>query len=237
MRWRTSWYTSRRRPAGRRTPRRAGRWAARRRSSRWRAAPLAARTSGRWSSRRRAPRRRPTGRGPTRWSPHGVLWLSRRRRSGQLSRRRRSDGPGQPWLARLLSAGQPSRSQRNSGHGRLSSVRDRTKSVQAATMACPGVRAEKLSSQRLSSRLSWRWRRPKNKRERRNIRPQRVLGEVGGCKQGNDENPRATKSSANLASMVCDSCSFSGASEDRAAFSKSWSDCASCSCTCCGLKR
>ena len=161
MRWRTSWYTSRRRPAGRRTPRRAGRRTARRRSSRRRAAPLAARTSGRRSSRRRAPRRRtarrrtargrPTGRGPTRWSPHGVLWLSRRRRSGQLCRRRRSDGPGQPWLARLLSAGQPSRSQRNSGHGRLRSSRDRTKSVQAATMACPGVRAEKLSSQRLSS--------------------------------------------------------------------------------------
>ena len=155
MRWRTSWYTSRRRPAGRCASRRAWRWPARRRSSRRRAAPLAARTSGRWSSRRRAPRRRtargrPTGRGPTRWSPHGVLWLSRRRRSGQLSRRRRSDGPGQPWLARLLSAGQPSRSQRNSGHGRLRSSRDRTKSVQAATMACPGVRAEKLSSQRLS---------------------------------------------------------------------------------------
>ena len=53
-------------------------------------------------------------------------------------------------LACLLSAGQPSRSQRNSGHGRLRSSRDRTKSVQAATMACPGVRAEKLSSQRLS---------------------------------------------------------------------------------------
>ena len=161
MRWRTSWHTSRRRASRRRTPRRAGRRAARRRSSRRRAAPLAARTSGRWSSRRRAPRRwaarrrasrrRPTGRGPTRWSPHGVLWLSRRRRSGQLCRRRRSDGPGQPWLARLLSAGQPSRSQRNSGHGRLRSSRDRTKSVQAATIACPGVRAEKLSSQRLSS--------------------------------------------------------------------------------------
>ena len=160
MRWRTSWYTSRRRASRRRTPRRAGRRTARRRSSRRRAAPLAARTSGRRSSRRRAPRRRTArrrtarrrtaGRGPTRWSPHGVLWLSRRRRSGQLSRRRRSDGPGQPWLARLLSAGQPSRSQRNSGHGRLRSSRDRTKFVQAATTACPGVRAEKLSSQRLS---------------------------------------------------------------------------------------
>ena len=208
MRWRTSWYTSRRRPAGRRASRRAWRWPARRRTPRRRAAALATWTSRRRSSRRRAPRRRTArrrtarrrtaGRGPTRWSPHGVLWLSRRRRSGQLCRRRRSDGPGQPWLARLLSAGQPSRSQRNSGHGRLSSVRDRTKSVQAATMACPGVRAEKLSSQRLSSRLSWRWRRPKNKRERRNIRPHGVLARIDGYEARGARIRGRQNASANL---------------------------------------
>ena len=212
MRWRTSWYTSRRRASRRRTPRRAGRRAARRRSSRRRAAPLAARTSGRWSSRRRAPRRwaarrrtargRPTGRGPTRWSPHGVLWLSRRRRSGQLCRRRRSDGPGQPWLARLLSAGQPSRSQRNSGHGRLRSSRDRTKSVQAATMACPGVRAEKLSSQRLSCQSKLALPPPEKQANEayhssllRAWRGGRVQAESGGRK------PDLTKA---LKSMLCD---------------------------------
>ena len=100
----------------------------------------------------------------------------------------------------------------------------------------PAYAPKNLAASGSPASPSWRWRRPKNGRDRRLIRPQRVLGEVGGCKQGNDENPRATKSSANLASMVCDSCSFSGASEDRAAFSKSWSNSASCSVTCCGLK-